>query len=43
MKNLEAGMAIKLDLANFFDRLRHDFILLILEKFGFPHIFIKKI
>ena len=36
-------MAIKLDLANAFDRLRHDFIFLVLEKFGFPPIFVKQI
>ena len=36
-------MDIKLDLSNVFDRLMHDFILLVLEKFGFPPIFIKQI
>ena len=36
-------MAIKLDLANSFDRIRHEFILLVLEKFGFPPIFINQI
>ena len=36
MKKRESRMAIKLDLANAFDRLRHDFIFLVLEKFGFP-------
>ena len=43
IKKGEAGMAIKLYLANSFDHLRHDFILLVLEKFGFPPIFIKQI
>ena len=36
-------MVIKLDLAKAFDRLRHDFIFLVLEKFGFPPIFVKQI
>ena len=36
-------MAIKLDLANSFDRIRHDFIFLVLKKFGFPPIFVKQI
>ena len=36
-------MAIKLDLANVFDRLRHAFIFLVLEKFGFPIVFIKQV
>ena len=36
-------MAIKFDLANAFDRLRHSFILLVLEKFGFPPIFINQV
>ena len=43
MKKRESGMAIKLDLANTFDRLRHDFIFMVLEKFGFPPIFVKQI
>ena len=42
-KRGEAGMAIKLDLANAFDQLRHAFILLVLKKFGFPPIFINKV
>ena len=36
-------MAIKLDLANAFDRLRYDFILLVLKKIGFPSIFINQV
>ena len=36
-------MAIKLDLANAFDRLRHSFIIMVLERFGFPHVFIKQV
>ena len=36
-------MAIKLDLANAFDRLRHEYIFLVLEKFGFPPNFVKQI
>ena len=36
-------MAIKLDLANAFDRLRHSFVILVLKKFGFPTIFIKQV
>ena len=42
-KKGESGMAIKLDLANAFDRLRHSFILLVLKKFGFPSIFINQV
>ena len=40
-KRGDPGMAIKLDLANAFDRLRHEFIFLVLGKFGFPMVFIK--
>ena len=36
-------MAIKLDLDNSFDRLRHSFILMVLNKFGFPPIFINQV
>ena len=36
-------MAVKLDLANAFDRLRHAFILLVLKKFCFPSIFINQV
>ena len=36
-------MAIKLDLANAFDRLRHSFIFLVLERFGFLPVFINQI
>ena len=36
-------MAIKLDLVNAFDRMRHSFIILVLKKFGFPPIFIKQV
>ena len=32
----EAGMAIKLDLANAFDKKRHDFIYKVMERYGFP-------
>ena len=42
-KRGEPGMAIKMDLANAFDRLRHSFILLVLKKFGFPPIFINQV
>ena len=42
-KKGEPGMAIKLDLENAFDRLRHSFILLVLKKFGFPPIFINQV
>ena len=41
IKRGEPGMAIKLD--NAFDRLRHSFIIMVLEKFGFPPIFISQI
>ena len=43
LKKRESGMAIKLDLANAFDRLRHEYIFLVLEKFGFPPNFLKQI
>ena len=36
-------MAIKLDLANAFDRLRHSFIIMVLDRFGFPPAFINQI
>ena len=42
-KKGESGMAIKMDLANAFDRLRHSFILLVLKTFGFPPIFINQV
>ena len=31
----EEGMVIKLDLANAFDRVRHDYLLLVMKKMGF--------
>ena len=43
IKKGEAGMAIKLDLANAFECIRHAFILLVLKKFGFPSIFINQV
>ena len=42
-KRGEPGMAIKMDLANAFDRLRHSFILLVLNNFGFPSVFINQV
>ena len=36
----EKGMVIKLDLANAFDRVRHDFLFAVMEKFGFSRAFI---
>ena len=42
-KRGEPGMAIKLDLANAFDRLRHSFIILVLKSFGFPETFILQV
>ena len=42
-KRGEPGMAIKLDLANAFDRLRHSFIILVLKKFCFPSVFINQV
>ena len=36
----EKGMIIKLDLANAFDRVRHDFLFAVMDKFGFSPIFI---
>lgn len=38
--NKEKGMVIKLDMENAFDMLRHSFLLLIMEKFGFRKVFI---
>ena len=35
-------MAIKLDLANAFDKLRHSFIVMVMERFGFPSVFINQ-
>jgi len=40
IKNKEEGMIIKLDLANAFDRVRHDFLFLIMRKLGFSSSFI---
>ena len=37
----KSSMAIKLDLANGFDRVRHAFIYQVLERFGFPSNFIR--
>lgn len=37
----EQGMAIKLDLANAFDRVNHSFLLNVMSKFGFGENFIK--
>ena len=37
----EAGMAIKLDLANAFDRVRHSFLFKVMDKFGFPPTFVR--
>eukprot|EP00253_Pinus_taeda_P007428 PITA_07428 len=36
----EKGMVIKLDLANAFDRVRHDFLFVVMEKLGFSSTFI---
>jgi len=36
----EKGMVIKLDLANAFDRVRHDFLFTVMTKMGFPITFI---
>ena len=33
-------MVIKLDLANAFDKVRHDFLFAVMEKFGFSYAFI---
>ena len=39
-QNKEEGMVIKLDLSNAFDRVRHDFLFLVMEKMGFSTRFI---
>ena len=36
----EAGMEIKLDLANSFDRIRHSFIFQVMQNYGFLEAFI---
>eukprot|EP00253_Pinus_taeda_P035876 PITA_35876 len=36
----EKGMVIKLDLTNAFDRVRHDFLFSVMEKFGFAKVLI---
>eukprot|EP00253_Pinus_taeda_P036633 PITA_36633 len=36
----EKGMVIKLDLTNAFDRVRHDFLFSVMEKFGFSKVLI---
>eukprot|EP00253_Pinus_taeda_P027221 PITA_27221 len=41
LRRKEKGMAIKLDLANAFDRLNHSFLLNVMNKFGFGEKFIK--
>lgn len=35
----EKGMVIKLDLTNAFDRVKHDFLFTVMEKFGFSKTF----
>jgi hypothetical protein len=39
-KKKEKGMAVKLDLANSFDRVRHEFLFSVMQRFGFNHHFI---
>jgi ribonuclease HI/exonuclease III len=39
-KKSEKGMVVKLDLASAFDRVRHDFLLTVMGKFGFTQKFI---
>jgi ribonuclease HI len=39
-KKKEKGMAVKLDLANAFDRVRHDFLFSVMQRFGFNQQFI---
>jgi hypothetical protein len=36
----ESGMAIKLDMANVFDRVEHDFLFKVMQKFGFNQEFL---
>jgi hypothetical protein len=36
----EKGMAIKLDMENSFDRVRHNFLLVVLSRFGFNGLFL---
>jgi hypothetical protein len=41
MQRGEKGMIVKLDLANAFDRVRHDFLFQVMQKFGFNDSFIQ--
>jgi len=41
MQRGEKGMIVKLDLANAFDRVRHDFLFQVMQKFGFNAYFIQ--
>jgi hypothetical protein len=41
MQQGEKGMIVKLDLANAFDRVRHDFLFQVMQKFGFNASFIQ--
>jgi hypothetical protein len=36
----ESGMEIKLDMENVFDRVEHDFLFKVMQKFGFNHEFL---
>ena len=40
-KKKEKGMVIKMDLANAFDRVRHDFLFAVMRNFGFNQKFIE--
>ena len=40
LQRREKGMVIKLDLANAFDRVRHEFLFQVMQRFGFDLTFI---
>jgi hypothetical protein len=40
IRRKEKGMIIKLDLANAFDKVRHNFMFIVMENFGFAPTFV---
>eukprot|EP00253_Pinus_taeda_P022251 PITA_22251 len=43
LQRKEKGMVVKLDLANAFDRVRHNFLFEVMHKFGFGQEFIRRV